>query len=384
VIGGGPSGSAAALLLARAGWSVALVERKAFPRRKVCGEYVSGTNWPLLRELGVADAFDAAAGPKVRQVGLFAGTAMLGAPLPRPADWGRALGREHLDGLLLTRAAKLGVAVYQPWAATGLVREGTTYSCRIESEGKVRELQTPVVIAAHGSWEPGTLPTQPARQAARPDDLLGFKAHFRNSDLPAGLMPLLVFPGGYGGLVHTDDGRLSASFCIRRDRLADVRHGGPAGEALRQYVEDECLGLRRALAGAVREGDWLAAGPIRPGIRLRGGQGLFSVGNCAGEAHPAVAEGISIALQSSGLLARRLIAWQRAGRSTAALNAVAEEYATDWRRAFAGRLYTSEALARWAMRRATVAGSLPLLRRFPGLLLWAARLSGKATRVATS
>jgi len=37
VIGAGPAGSATAILLARLGWSVALVERQRFPRRKVCG-----------------------------------------------------------------------------------------------------------------------------------------------------------------------------------------------------------------------------------------------------------------------------------------------------------------------------------------------------------
>ena len=55
VIGGGPGGATAALLLARAGWSVALVERKTFPRRKVCGEYLSATTLPLLEHLGVAE-----------------------------------------------------------------------------------------------------------------------------------------------------------------------------------------------------------------------------------------------------------------------------------------------------------------------------------------
>ncbi|MEO8411175.1 MAG: FAD-dependent oxidoreductase, partial [Propionivibrio sp.] len=38
IIGAGPAGAAAAILLARAGWTVALIEKRAFPRRKVCGE----------------------------------------------------------------------------------------------------------------------------------------------------------------------------------------------------------------------------------------------------------------------------------------------------------------------------------------------------------
>ena len=72
VIGGGPAGTSAALLLARAGWSVALVERKTFPRRKVCGEYLSATNLPLLDRLGIGERFRALAGPPVKKVGLFA------------------------------------------------------------------------------------------------------------------------------------------------------------------------------------------------------------------------------------------------------------------------------------------------------------------------
>jgi hypothetical protein len=88
-----------------------------------------------------------------------------------------------------------------------------------------------------------------------------------------------------------------------------------------------------------------------------------------------------MALQSSWLLARRLIAWRQAGGSWGDLATVGDDYSAAWRRHFAPRLYASEALAQWAMRPAAVAGALPLLRRFPGLFLWAARLSGKATRV---
>src|SRR5262249_40994517 len=72
VIGGGPAGATAALLLARAGWSVVLFEKKSFPRRKVCGEYLSATSLPLLDRLGVGEQFRDLAGPPVCRVGLFA------------------------------------------------------------------------------------------------------------------------------------------------------------------------------------------------------------------------------------------------------------------------------------------------------------------------
>jgi len=100
VIGGGPGGATAALVLAKAGWSVALIEKKRFPRRKVCGEFISATNLPLLEHLGLTQAFLDMAGPPVRTTGLFAGDTVLLAELPRlnghSDGWGRALGRERL------------------------------------------------------------------------------------------------------------------------------------------------------------------------------------------------------------------------------------------------------------------------------------------------
>ena len=41
VVGAGPAGSATAALLAERGFSVALLERSAFPRPKPCAEYLS-------------------------------------------------------------------------------------------------------------------------------------------------------------------------------------------------------------------------------------------------------------------------------------------------------------------------------------------------------
>src|SRR5436305_14411939 len=84
IIGGGPAGATAAILLAEAGWSVALIERKQFPRRKVCGEYLSATNWPLLSRLGIGDTFADMAGAAVCDAAIFLGTKQYFAALPRP------------------------------------------------------------------------------------------------------------------------------------------------------------------------------------------------------------------------------------------------------------------------------------------------------------
>lgn len=395
VIGGGPGGATSALLLAKAGWSVALLEKASFPRGKVCGEFLSATNFPLLKHLGVAESFLDLAGPDVRQVGLFSGDHAVISDMPRARTgdgigdgWGRALARDHLDTLLLQRAADAGAQVWQPWYAVELVKSEGGYLCRAvsrESGGSSElraELRARIVVVAHGSWELGPLPTQSARPASRPFDLFGFKAHFLDSRLPAGLMPLLAFPGGYGGMVHSDHGRVSFSCCIRRDQLESARRAaGPvkAGEAVLAHVKQSCRAAREVLAGARLEDDWLSAGPIRPGIRRCGFDSIFFVGNAAGEAHPVVAEGIGMAMQSAWLLCQCLTAGRAGLLSGRVVDAVRDDYAAAWRRILAPRIHAAALIAHWAMRPAAVACTLPLLRLFPGVLTAGARFSGKDT-----
>jgi flavin-dependent dehydrogenase len=390
VIGGGPAGATSALLLAKAGWSVALVEKSIFPRAKVCGEFLSATNLPLLRHLGVAEAFLELAGPEVRQVGLFTGDHIVTADMPRPRNgggtngWGRALGRDRLDTLLLQLAAAAGAHIWQPWSVVELVNNKGGYTCQAvgRQSNESRDLQARIVIAAHGSWEPGHLPTNPPRPAARPSDLFGFKAHFLDSGLPVGLMPLLAFPGGYGGMVHSDHGRVSLSCCIRRDQLKIARRAaGPvrAGEAVLAHIQKSCRAAREALAGARLEDDWLSAGPIQPGVRRSGFDGIFLVGNAAGEAHPVVAEGIGMAMQSAWLLCQCLTSRSVDVLSDQVLDAVRRDYAVAWRRTLAPRIHAAALIAHWAMRPSAVACALPLLRLFPAVLTAGARFSGKAT-----
>jgi menaquinone-9 beta-reductase len=396
VVGGGPAGATAAILLAKAGWRIGVVEKKPFPRRKVCGEFISATSWPLLRELGVAESLMAQAGPEIRRVGLYAAENVLAAEMPSPRDgseaWGRALGREHLDSLLLARAAEAGADVIQPWTLSRVERIAGSHVCSAVAKEKqaygaepaAMDLRARIIIAAHGSWEPGPMPTQSPRHPRCASDLFAFKANFRDTGLPLGLMPLLIFPGGYGGMVQTDGGRVSLSCCIRRDALEQCRRecaNAPAGEAVFAHIQASCRGVREALSGARPEGPWLSAGPIRPGIRSFRRERFFTLGNATGEAHPIVAEGISMAIQSAWLLCEHLVARKDAALATdasKALRAIGRDYERAWRKNFATRIRAAALFAQLAMRPVTSKLAVALLRRAPPILTLGAQWSGKA------
>ena len=53
VVGAGPAGSVAALVLARAGVRVALIDKAAFPRDKACGDLIGPRGVQILDDLGI-------------------------------------------------------------------------------------------------------------------------------------------------------------------------------------------------------------------------------------------------------------------------------------------------------------------------------------------
>ena len=115
VIGGGPSGSCAASMAAKAGLSVVLLERDKFPREHV-GESLLPASMPILRELGV-EAEIAAAGFPVKY-----GATMVWGSGSEPWTWrfsetnqeytsAYQVNRPEFDTIILNRARALGVDV---------------------------------------------------------------------------------------------------------------------------------------------------------------------------------------------------------------------------------------------------------------------------------
>jgi len=287
--------------------------------------------------------------------------------------------------MLLQRAVECGATLWQPCTAIAMESDGPSYRCRIKHSetSEILEFRSRVVVAAYGSWENTAFRDQSEKPASS-KDLLGFKAHFSHAHLEPDLMAMLAFPGGYGGIVNTDAERLSMSCCIQRGVLDQARslYGvNNAGEALQRHLVASCGSLGKVLAGAVREGRWLAAGPVRPGMHNHSRGNFFYVGNAAGEAHPIVAEGISMAIQSGWLLSDILL--RPTGRPEGSEKA-AREYLRSWSRYFRPRILAAAVFARIALSPFGRAVAMRLLQAFPRLITMGARLSGKRAEMALS
>jgi flavin-dependent dehydrogenase len=184
-------------------------------------------------------------------------------------------------------------------------------------------------------------------------------------------------------MVVSDSGRTTVACCVRRDVLQVCRTLAPgqsAGNAIEAYLRRSCRGVADTLENAQRDGDWLSAGPIRPGIRV-GLPGLaFRVGNAAGESHPLVGEGIGMALRSASLLANHLSQRSPGNFDAAFGERTQRAYSAAWQREFGPRLRIAAAYARMAMNPALTAPTGVVLGQYPRMLNLAARLAGKARR----
>src|SRR5260370_15600959 len=198
VVGGGPAGGSAAIHLALRGAGVVLLEARAYPHDKPCGEFLSPECAGLLDQLGLTTVLRGLGPALIETVCLSA---------PDGTTWesrlpGTALGvpRWALDQALAERAAALGVEV----------RAGTTVS-RIEgslAQGFQVHLvgapgvQARAVIAAHGRR--GALDKALDRRFLRQGNpFVALKTHFAGPPLPSRI-ELPRFPRGYRRLLEAD------------------------------------------------------------------------------------------------------------------------------------------------------------------------------------
>ena len=303
IIGAGPAGSVAALLLARAGWRVTLLEQHRFPRDKVCGECLSALGMEVLLRLGLRGSLLDAGAVRLDRAAVYApGGAALVTPLPQPM-WG--LSRRVLDDLLLQAARDSGATVWQP-ARCEAVAPGPVVRVRDLSSNRVDVSRPHWAIVADGkaAFSP------PGRPPAPTGDF-GIKTYFANVAGPRDRIELFGTGGQYGGLAPIEGGRWNAAFSVPARRLRE--HGGDVGSLFDEIVSENPV-LSQRLRGAERVGPWLAAPLPRFAVVKDWPAGVVPVGNAAAALEPIGGEGMGLAVRSAELAAEALDAAHREGQ----------------------------------------------------------------------
>jgi geranylgeranyl reductase family protein len=154
VVGGGPSGAAAAITLTRAGRRVVLVDKATFPRDKCCGDGLTVAALRRLEGLGLDPASVASWEPADEAVAAAPGGRQLHLPLPSGrGQFAASARRTDLDAALLQLAAAVGTQVIEGSAVVDIVPEagGDVVAVHLTS-GRRRELRSSYVVAADGVW----------------------------------------------------------------------------------------------------------------------------------------------------------------------------------------------------------------------------------------
>jgi flavin-dependent dehydrogenase len=338
VVGAGPAGSAAATVLAERGARVLLLEKDRFPRRKVCGEFLSGSSRPALDRLGVRKRVEAIAPAPIETGILYSHSARpIAFRLPAPA---LGISRERLDALLAERAVEAGAELREGGRVVEIGGSpGEGFRVRIASTEGEQMLGARAVVGAWGRWD--SLDRSLEREFLSEPRYFGWSLDYGNrSGALEAAVSLYVFPGGYCGLAAVEGGvvRLAGVFSERSRRR--VRGGW---ETVLERARCENAALDRDLEGlAPAPGGFLGTVPIVFTAKPPTERGMLLVGDAAGVIDPFSGEGQAAAL-SSGILAGEIAS--RFLRGEVGAGDYPSLYEAAWRRRF-GRRFVWSALLR--------------------------------------
>jgi menaquinone-9 beta-reductase len=369
VVGAGPAGSAAAILLAERGWSVTLLDKAAFPRPKICGEYLSPEAARVLDRLGALKAVDAAGAQPLHGMRITApdGTVLEGTyPTSGPwrgyRDHALAIRREVFDRVLLERARALPVDVRERHRVTGLiVQGGLVRGVKAETaDGASVELRSRLVVGADGrasvvAHKLGLVRPHRLRRLALIQHVSGVEGLGDRGEI-------YVDPPDYSILNPVAPGIVNVSLVV------PLAHAKPYRARLETFMAARLRQLRHVparLAGMKAEGPVMAMGPLAYRVREPRVGGVLLAGDAAGFYDPFTGEGLYTALRSAELLAEVAHPALTTGDVSAA---ALVPYARAKRAAFADKARVTQALQLIIAHRRLANGAARFLQRRPALL----------------
>jgi menaquinone-9 beta-reductase len=333
IVGAGPAGAIAALVLARAGVRVRVLDRARFPRFKLCGDSVNPGALAILSRLRLDAAVEGAL--PVDGMIVTSETGARGEGRYGHDRQGRMISRQRLDDALLAAARIAGASVEEGvLVREPIVEDGLISGVEIVSRSRTCRLRAPMVIAADGASSRVARALGLARHAPRPRRW-AVGAYFE----------------GVTGEHATRAGRGTfGEMHLRRERYIGIAPlpGGVTNACVvtadRAVLRDPARLLRDTLRTDRRLADRFAdARPISPPVCLgplavdasaSGAPGLLLAGDAAGFIDPMTGDGLRFALRGGELAAQAALAALESGGADAYASLARmrrREFANKWR-----------------------------------------------------
>ncbi|GGW20705.1 NAD(P)/FAD-dependent oxidoreductase [Streptomyces capoamus] len=325
VVGARCAGSPTAMLLARAGYSVLLLEKARFPQDKLSSHYIHQPGVALLARWGLKERVAATNCPPLTHVSYQAADVRLdGCSLA--ADGERAAyapRRWALDPVLADGAVAAGAELREGCTVTGLVREGdrvagVTYKT---AEGGEFTERARLVVGADGMRSAVARFTGAPKVIEQPRMTCTYYSYWE--DLPAHF-ELYERPERWIGVIPTNDARTLVMTYFPQADFQRVRHDAQAHylDAVKTTVPE----LYERMAAARQAEQLYGTGEQYNYFRQAWGPGWVLVGDALHHKDSIAARGITDAFIQSQLLADRV---GEDLRDPAALDAALRRYARD-------------------------------------------------------
>jgi flavin-dependent dehydrogenase len=310
VVGGRVAGAATAMLLARSGLRVAVLERGRYGSDTVSTHALMRagvlqlSRWDLLDEV-----VESGTPPVRRTVFHYLGLPPVQVSLRRSGgvDALYAPRRRVLDRILVDAAAAAGADVLHGTTVTGLLRDeqGRVHGIRgTRPGGGPLELRAPLTVGADG------IRSVVARDAGAPVVRQGRSStavlYRYFTDLPTAGYEWAYGPGCAAGLIPTNDGLTCVFVGTTPERMRALRSGGTE-QAFDDLLATAGPGLR-ARAAAARPAERIRGWSGVPGFfRRPWGPGWALVGDAGYYKDPISTHGMTDALRDAELLADQVV-----------------------------------------------------------------------------
>jgi flavin-dependent dehydrogenase len=301
VIGARCAGAPTAMLLARAGYRVLLLDKARFPSDKVSTHYIQPEGVQLLERWGLLDAVVATNAPRIDSFTIYAGDRpMMQRPMAGPAYCPR---RYLLDPILIDAAVAVGVEFREGFVVDEITMDGarvTGISGHARGEGQRQETAT-YVIGAEGHRSLVAAAVGAAKYHEREALTAAYYSYWSGLDLA-------------GAGVHLSERGGVLAFPTN-DGLACIVAGRPAGEfaTYRANIESTFFSVidgAPVFAARVRAGKrverWVGTADVPNFFRKPWGDGWALVGDAGYMKDPTTGLGIADAFRDAALLAGAL------------------------------------------------------------------------------